>query len=188
MRSSRSHIDMDTTTALHLAKILGPATSLATAGAILSISALYTPLLSSSARSQSNSKPSPSSTLPAIRFIFSRGSHFFPQAAVFAAANFGILAYHCTGSVDMLGWEVSRRTGFIAAAILSIAIGPITGLMLPVCNNPLREMAELERQGRGKEVDEGELKKMVKRFEWLNYVRGGVILAGGILGLAVVVG
>jgi hypothetical protein len=59
---------------------------------------------------------------------------------------------------------------------------------LPVCNNPLREMAELERQGRGKEVDEGELKKMVKRFEWLNYVRGGVILAGGILGLAVVVG
>jgi hypothetical protein len=32
------------------------------------------------------------------------------------------------------------------------------------------------------------LKKMVKRFEWLNYVRSGVILAGGILGLAVVVG
>jgi hypothetical protein len=181
---------MDTTTALNLAKILGPATSLATAGAILSISSLYTPLLSSSARSQSTSKPSPSSTLPAIRFIFSRGSHFFPQAAVFAAANFGLLAYHCTAGdmVKLGGWEASQRTGYIAAAVLSVAIGPITGLMLPVCNNPLREMAELERQGRGKEVDEGELKKMVKRFELLNYVRGGVILAGGILGLAVVVG
>ncbi|KAI4851981.1 hypothetical protein E4T44_01789 [Aureobasidium sp. EXF-8845] len=173
---------MDTTTALSLAKILGPATSLATAGAILSISALYTPLLSSSARSQSTSKPSPSSTLPAIRFIFSRGSHFFPQAAVFAAANFAFLAYHCVDEViRVAGWE-------IGPAVLSIAIGPITGLMLPVCNNPLREMAELERQGRGKEVDEGELKKMVKRFEWLNYVRGGVILLGGVLGLAVVVG
>jgi hypothetical protein len=180
---------MDTATALHLAKIIGPATSLATAGAILSISALYTPLLSSSARSQSTSKPSPSSTLPAIRFIFSRGSHFFPQAAAFAAANFGTLAYHYSNDVvNVLGWEMGRKTGYIVAAALSIAIGPITWVMLPVCNNPLREMAELERVGRGSEVDEGELKKMVKRFELLNYVRGGVILMGGVLGLAVVVG
>lgn len=83
---------------------------------------------------------------------------------------------------------MSRKMGFILAAVLSIAIGPITGLMLPVCNNPLREMAELERVGRGKEVDEEELKEMVQRFEVLNYVRGGVILAGGVLGLGVVVG
>ena len=76
----------------------------------------------------------------------------------------------------------------MVAGVLSMAIGPITGIMLPVCNNPLREMAELERQGRGKEVDAGELKEMVQRFEVLNYVRGGVIFLGGVLGLAVVVG
>jgi len=140
---------MDTTTALNLAKILGPATSLATAGAILSISFLYTPLLSSSARSQSTSKPSPSSTLPAIRFIFSRGSHFFPQAAVFAAANYGYLAYHCgEGVVRIAGWEVQRKTGLVMAGALSMAIGPITGIMLPVCNNALREMGALEAKGR----------------------------------------
>ena len=67
-----------------------------------------------------------------------------------------------------------------------MAIGPITGVMLPICNNPLREMAELERQGREKEIDEEELEKMVKRFEWLNYLRGVPILVGGMLGLAVV--
>jgi len=32
------------------------------------------------------------------------------------------------------------------------------------------------------------LKELIKRFEVLNYVRGAVMLAGGILGLAVVVG
>ncbi|KAI5270176.1 hypothetical protein E4T47_06365 [Aureobasidium subglaciale] len=179
---------MDATTGINIAKVVGPSVSIATAGAILSISALYTPLLSNSARSQSSSKPSPTATLPSIRFIFSRGSHFFPQAATFAAANFSYLAYYSANTaVKVLGMEMGTRTGFVAAAVLSMAIGPITGLMLPVCNNPLREMAELERQGRGIEVDEEELKKMVKRFEWLNYVRGAAILAGGVLGLAVIV-
>ncbi|KAI4764276.1 hypothetical protein E4T52_03568 [Aureobasidium sp. EXF-3400] len=180
---------MDTTTALTTAKILGPVTSLVTAGAILSISFLYTPLLSSSARSQSTSTPSSSSTLPAIRFIFSRGSHFFPQAATFAAANFGYLAYHCAGGVVWVaGWEVSRRYGLITAGLLSAAIGPVTGVMLPICNNALREMGELEAKGKGTEIDEVRLKRLVKRFELLNYLRGLVILAGGVLGLAVVVG
>lgn len=73
------------------------------------------------------------------------------------------------------------------AGALSMAIGPITGIMLPVCNNALREMGALEAKGRGEEVDEGRLKELVKRFELLNYVRGAVMLAGGILGLAVVV-
>ncbi|KEQ72931.1 hypothetical protein M436DRAFT_47218 [Aureobasidium namibiae CBS 147.97] len=178
---------MDTTTTLTVVRILGPATSLATAGAILSISFLYTPLLSSSARSQSSSKPAPSSTLPAIRFIFSRGSHFFPQAAVFAATNFGYLAYHCDGGiVRIVGLELQKRTGLVMAGMLSMAIGPITGVMLPVCNNALREMGALEAKGRGEEVDELRLKELVKRFEVLNYVRGAVMLAGGVLGLAVV--
>lgn len=90
--------------------------------------------------------------------------------------------------VRVLGAEFSRRNGFVLAAALSVAIGPITGVMLPICNNPLREMAELERQGREKEINEEELEKMVKRFEWLNYLRGVPILVGGMLGLAVVAG
>ncbi|KAI5206801.1 hypothetical protein E4T39_02334 [Aureobasidium subglaciale] len=160
---------METATGITIAKILGPSVSIATAGAILSISALYTPLLSNSARSQTSPKPSPASTLPSIRFIFSRGSHFFPQAATFAAANFGYLAfYSSTSVVKVLGMDMGTRAGFVVAAVLSMAIGPITGVMLPVCNNPLREMAELERQGRGSEVDEGELKKMVQSIATLD--------------------
>lgn len=82
--------------------------------------------------------------------------------------------------------EIGSRAGFIAAGVLSMAIGPITQIMLPICNNPLREMAELERQGRGSEISEDNLKEMVQKLEWLNYVRGAVILAGGMLGLAVI--
>ncbi|KAH0244162.1 hypothetical protein KCV00_g6026, partial [Aureobasidium melanogenum] len=73
---------------------------------------------------------------------------------------------------------MSSRTGFIAAGVLNMAIGPITQIMLPICNNTLREMGEKERQGRGNEIREDELKDMVQKFEWLNYVRGAVILAG----------
>ena len=90
--------------------------------------------------------------------------------------------------VRIAGWEVGRKTGLMMAGALSMAIGPITGVMLPVCNNALREMGALEAKGRGEEIDEGELKKLVKRFEVLNFARGVVMLAGGILGLAVVVG
>ena len=90
--------------------------------------------------------------------------------------------------MKVAGWELSRRNGFISAGLLSAAIGPVTGIMLPVCNNALREMGELEAKGKGGEVDEARLKELVKRFELLNYVRGLVILAGGVLGLAVVVG
>ncbi|KAH0361067.1 hypothetical protein KCU65_g8973, partial [Aureobasidium melanogenum] len=177
---------MDTSTAISIARVLGPTISLATAGAILSISAFSTPLLSNNARSQSSEKPSPSSTLPAIRFIFSRGSHIIPESAAVAAANFGFLAYHAPSTVvNVLGMEIGSRTGFIAAGLLSMAIGPITQIMLPICNNPLREMGEKERQGRGNEIREDELKDMVQKFEYLNYVRGAVILAGGVLGLAV---
>ena len=110
---------------------------------------------------------------------------------MFAAANFGYLAWYAGDAGDLVkivGWEVSRRAGFILAGVLSVAIGPITGIMLPVCNNELRVMGEFEAKGRGKEIDEVRLKELVKRFEWLNFVRGMVILLGGMVGLGVVVG
>lgn len=89
--------------------------------------------------------------------------------------------------MKIAGWEINRKTGLVLAGVLSVAIGPITGVMLPVCNNGLREMGALEAKGKGEEVDKGRLKELVQRFEWLNYVRGGVMLAGGMLGLACVV-
>lgn len=50
--------------------------------------------------------------------------------------------------VRIAGWEVQRKTGLVMAGALSMAIGPITGIMLPVCNNALREMGALEAKGR----------------------------------------
>lgn len=90
--------------------------------------------------------------------------------------------------MKIAGWGINRKTGLVMAGVLSMAIGPITGVMLPACNNGLREMGALEAKGKGDEVDEGRLKELVQRFEWLNYARGGVMLAGGILGLSCVVG
>ncbi|KAJ9630488.1 hypothetical protein H2203_001009 [Taxawa tesnikishii (nom. ined.)] len=164
-----------------LAQTVGVGTSLLAAGGILSISSIINPLLDTTARSTSASQPSPSVTLPAIRFVFSRGSHVFPEAATIATAAFAYLyryspnaSIHTLRSVaNLLGLDVSQRTGYLVATLLSASIMPFTSLgMLPAANQRLRELADLEAKGRGGEIDREELKMLVTRFGTLNYVRG----------------
>lgn len=178
-----------------LAQTAAISISLATSGGILAISNLINPLLDNSARSVSSSQPDPSSTLPAVRFIFSRGSHIFPQAASIAGAAYFYLWYNTPTSValggsgsiavlrDVLGLDVSRRVGYLVAGLMTVSIGPITGLMLPAANQRLRELADMEAKGNGEKVDREELKVLVSRFGYLNYARGVAMLVGGIVGV-----
>ncbi|TKX26423.1 hypothetical protein C1H76_1385 [Elsinoe australis] len=181
---------MSSTNYHYAAQITGTASSLVAAGAILSISALINPVLDTSARSVSAEKPSPTTTLPAIRFLFSRGSHIFPQAATVAGACFGYLAYNNSGRSGLVkplqalvGVSLSKGAGYTLAAALSTAIMPLTFVMLPLANNSLREMAELKEKGKASEIDRDELKLYLSRFGALNYLRGYAILAGGVMGL-----
>ncbi|KAF3763820.1 hypothetical protein M406DRAFT_357240 [Cryphonectria parasitica EP155] len=119
------------TTLLQTSSII---TSLLAAGGIATLTFFVVPILQSQPTSRS---------LPAMRWLFSRGSHVFPTAALISAAGFGALALQ---SLPLVSWrqlwrEVAtlgiramsaRAPGYAAAALLCLSIGPYTGVvMLP---------------------------------------------------------
>jgi hypothetical protein len=71
------------------------------------------------------------------RWLFSRGSHIFPTAAFFSSSGFAYLAYSALplASRSLSGLMRNLTHGkigcYLAAALLTISIGPWTQLMLP---------------------------------------------------------
>lgn len=114
--------------------------SLLGAGGIASISLFDVPLLQSQPASRS---------LPSIRWLFSRGSHVFPTVAFLSGGGFGALAVRALpagllqlGSsssswgqllfhVLLLGRGGAKTNGYLAAGLLCLSIGPVTGFMVP---------------------------------------------------------
>ncbi|USW49395.1 hypothetical protein Slin15195_G027140 [Septoria linicola] len=76
-------------------------------------------------------------SLPAIRWLFSRGSHIFPQAAFLSAAGFAYSAYDALPQNTKTLSQLLKTTnglkvnGFLAAAVLAMSIGPFTSYMIP---------------------------------------------------------
>jgi hypothetical protein len=111
-------------------QIFSITTALIASGGIASLSLFDTPLLQSQPASRS---------LPMIRWLFSRGSHIFPTAAALSSSGFAYLAYTslpqtATRSLStILQHAVKGQPGlYLAAAVLSISIAPITSLaMIP---------------------------------------------------------
>ncbi|KAL6710153.1 hypothetical protein ACN47E_009944 [Coniothyrium glycines] len=109
-------------------QIFSISTALIASGGIASFSLFNVPLLKSQPASRS---------LPSIRWLFSRGSHIFPQAAIMAGSGFAYLAYDALppGTILMsnLLHHVTRGKPalYLAAAFLSIAIAPTTSFMIP---------------------------------------------------------
>lgn len=167
------------------AKILGISTSLLAAGGILSLSAFVIPPLTSP-----SSPSTPSATLQSLRLVFSRGSHVFPELASLASAAFAYVAYHAPStaspplaSTGSLYSSSSPRASYVAASLLSISIAPFTvGVMVPAANGRLRELMGRDAQGRG--VEGREVQQLARWFGALNYVRGALLAAGGVVGLA----
>ena len=87
-----------------IAQVTGITVSLAAGGAMAGLSILDVP--------QYQAQPTPRS-LPSLRWMFSRGSHIFPPAAVISSLSFSFLAY----TVD----ATLQQNGHIAAAMLSIS-------------------------------------------------------------------
>ncbi|KAK1087824.1 hypothetical protein LTR33_000855 [Friedmanniomyces endolithicus] len=108
-----------TTTA---AQLLSISIALLASGGIASLSLFNVPLLRSQPASRS---------LPQTRWLFSRGSHTFPQAAFLSSAGFAYLAWHSVPSGlfgDFVGLVVQggRVSGYVAAAVLTLSIAPVT--------------------------------------------------------------
>lgn len=100
--------------------------SLVAAGGIATLSLFDVPILRAQPASRS---------LPSIRWLFSRGSHVFPTAAIISAAGF------CTLALRSLPASLATRTvlqllrdtkvrGYLAAAGLNITIAPWTSLVM----------------------------------------------------------
>lgn len=107
-------------------QILSITTSLVASGAIATLSLFDIPELASQPASRS---------LPLTRWLFSRGSHIFPPAALTSAVGFAVLAYDAAGR-SLLPAKLLQSGGaarwYVAAALLSYGIAPFTQfVMLP---------------------------------------------------------
>lgn len=124
----------------NIAQIIGISVSLIASGGIATLSIFDTPLLQSQPASRS---------LPSTRWLFSRGSHIFPQAAFLSSASFAYLAYaalplRSRGILQLLKLTSNgaKVNGYLAAAALAISIAPWTALVMIPTNFTLIKINE----------------------------------------------
>ncbi|KAG5662016.1 hypothetical protein KAF25_004255 [Fusarium avenaceum] len=108
------------------AEVISIATALIASGGIATLTFFDVPELQSQPASRS---------LPAIRWLFSRGSHVFPSASIISTVGFIYSAsthnLQGSGPLYSLGTNTSQTNSFLAAAALTFSIAPFTQLMIP---------------------------------------------------------
>ena len=122
-------------------QIISISVSLLASGGIATLSLFDIPELKSQPASRS---------LPMTRWLFSRGSHIFPQAAVISSAGFAFLAYNALPlgkyraftQLFKLASNSSKVNAYLAAAILTLSIGPFTSFAMVPTNFTLIKMNE----------------------------------------------
>ncbi|KAF1944384.1 hypothetical protein EJ02DRAFT_323341, partial [Clathrospora elynae] len=122
-------------------QVFSISTALMASGGIACLSLFDIPLLKSQPASRS---------LPMIRWLFSRGSHIFPTAAVSSASGFAYLAYTSIPTLStktlssLLQQAIKGKPGlYLAAAALSMSIAPITSTMIPTNFRLIQKNEEL---------------------------------------------
>lgn len=121
-----------------LIQTISISTALVASGGIATLSLFDVPILQSQSAQHS---------LPSIRWLFSRGSHIFPQAALLSSAGFAYLAYAVQpvaqrGLLSLLkvGNNPSIVNGYLFAAALAMSIGPFTSFVMIPTNFELIKM------------------------------------------------
>lgn len=204
-------------------QVLSISTALISSGGIFALTLFNVPLLQAQPASRS---------LPSIRWLFSRGSHIFPTAAFLSAAGFSYLAFAALplrqkAILQLLKFasNSAKVNTYLAAAALSMSIGPVTSIMIPT-NFTLIKLNEekggarserLAREGHaepsGRSAEESvndkagglewtdlsgpqgkttrdstgkedeRVRELLGVFGRWNAVRGGLLAAGGVVGL-----
>ena len=112
-------------------------------------------------------------SLQKLRKLFSSGSHILPQVAILSTGCFAYLAKNN-----------QTRDLYIAAAASTIAIGPFTTqYMVPTCNGYIIEAGKKGARGVAEVGGEEGLKDLFRRFALQNWIRVGMLAAGGSIGL-----
>lgn len=106
-----------------------------------------------------------------------------PLAAV-GITSFGYLAYTSPSPspVGVLGTGLSKRPAFALAAALVVATLAWTRLVVMPVNERLISIAR--EVGAKDKVSAGDVEALLRRWWWMNYVRGAGALAAGVLALA----
>ncbi|KAL6916208.1 hypothetical protein ACHAPO_010670 [Fusarium lateritium] len=118
-------------------QVLSITTALLASGGIATLTFFDIPELQSQPASRS---------LPAVRWLFSRGSHIFPSASLVSTIGFIYSASADNGTFSSLysmTSNTSKVNGFLLAAALSFSIAPFTQLMIPTNFALIRENNKL---------------------------------------------
>lgn len=105
--------------------------------------------------------------------LFYRGGAIIVPLTVISTLTTGLSAY----------LDPAKRLGFAFAAIASFASLPWTALIMRPTIFRLIELADNEKAR--EKVQEKEVVSLLKTWRWMNNVRSGLALVGGVSGLAV---
>ncbi|POS73250.1 hypothetical protein DHEL01_v208356 [Diaporthe helianthi] len=120
--------------------------------------------------------------------IFDRLYHDGLKVVVPLAAtgilSFSYLAYTSPSpsSVGVLGTSLGKRPAFVLAAGLVVATLAWTRVVIMPINERLISIAR--EVGVGDKVSAGDVEALLRRWWWMNYVRGAGALVAGVLALA----
>lgn len=136
------------------AKTIGIGTAFLASGGIASLSLFNVPMLQSQPAERS---------LPQTRWLFSRGSHIFPQAANLSALSFTYLAYAALPPAKKAWTQILKVfyfnngrivNGYVLAALLCLGIGPYTSFRMLETNFQIIQMNESAGGARSKKSAE----------------------------------
>jgi hypothetical protein len=148
--------------AIRTAQVLGLTGSLVLAGVNIGTSFLVIPLL--------YNRPT-SVTTPIFAELYTKGAVTLVPLGIFSASCSAVVAY----------LDPSQRNLWAFAAVATISQTPWTLLMMMKTNNRLVAISASEKE-QEKASDE-EVVGLLKQWTWMNFVRGGLALAGGLAGV-----
>ena len=148
-------------TILTAAQALSFTTSLILAGMNFSASQLTLPTLYPLA---------PSTSTPIFRNIYLRGAATLVPLGIFSASCSALVAYQHPSPSQQQLWA--------AAGVATISQLPWTLLVMKGTIDRLNMFA-ISGKGGGKE----EVVVLLKRWAWMNFVRGGLAMVGGVVGV-----
>ena len=151
---------MDTTT--RSLQVLSLTTSLVLSGANFGASALTLPILYT---------VPPSISTPIFEKLYTRGGVALVPLGIFSASCSAIVAYSLPG----------QRNLWSAAALATIGQLPWTLLAMMPGIKKLNAIAA--SKGAQEKTDKEEVTGLLKEWAWMNVVRGGFALVGGLVGL-----
>jgi hypothetical protein len=151
---------MDTT--IRTAQVLGLTTSILLSGVNIGTSFLVLPIL--------YTRPT-SITTPIFSELYTKGAITLVPLGIFSASCSALIAY----------LDPSQRNLWAFAAVATASQTPWTVLVMMKTNNRLNAIAASEKEQ--EKASDQEVVALLKQWTWMNFVRGGLALAGGLAGV-----